>query len=457
MTIQKVIKCEFDYLSLLDVLSDDPYLVFLDSSDDASLYSEFSYIAFDPFLIIDVKSNETSLINRGGDVTTVVENPFSIIQKKLEQYNDPALIPFSAGAIGFFSYESARFLDDFNHVNSGLVGSEITLGFYDKVFVYDHKKKDLTLIVTSFEGVSDSFNMDYLLSKISSLQVQNQSYEIGELKTGIDKASYSTKIDAIQSYIANGDIYQANLTYKNAASFSGSSIGLYKSLRDVSPAPYSAFLNSGFGTILSSSPEQLLTLEEKNKLSTRPIKGTISRGKTSDEDASLQRKLLTSKKDRAELLMIVDLERNDLSRVCEPGTVDVPELMGLESYSHLHHLVSTVTGKLDSNFTSLDAFKAIFPGGSITGAPKIRATEIIQDLEETRRNSYTGSIGFFSFDGSLKSNIAIRTMYLLNNLLSFHVGGGIVADSNANDEWKETILKAKGMLQALKQTERVLL
>ncbi|RAP39153.1 aminodeoxychorismate synthase component I [Candidatus Marinamargulisbacteria bacterium SCGC AAA071-K20] len=452
-SVQQKYKCDFNYLSLLESFCDDPYLVCLDSSSDDSKYSQFSYIAFDPFMKIVVENKTTNIIKKNQSPESSLENPFDLINTYLKKYNDSSLIPFTAGAIGYFSYEAAQYLNDFTVKNRSLDCPEINLGFYDKVFVFDHKKNELFLYVTQFSEHSSNFDINDFLSDLSISSAKTQPYKIEAIESETSKESYSKKVKSIKQYIENGDIYQANLTCKYSGAFSGSILGLYKILRKVSPAPYSAFLNTGFGSILSSSPELLLSLEGST-LTTRPIKGTISRGSTFNEDEKNKQTLKSSLKDRAELLMIIDLERNDLSKVCCTGSVKVSELMSLESYKYLHHLVSTISGRLKSELSQIDAFKAVFPGGSITGAPKIRATEIIQDLEETSRNSYTGSIGFFSFDGSLKCNIAIRTMYKHNESINFHVGGGIVADSNVDSEWQETITKAEGMLIALKQAER---
>ena len=252
----------------------------------------------------------------------------------------------------------------------------------------------------------------------------------------------------ILEYIAAGDCYQVNLSQRLSAPYSGSAWSLYERLRAASPAPYSAFLDCGDHQVLSSSPELFLRVRG-GEVETHPIKGTRPRGRTPEEDAAAAAELLSSPKDRAELLMIVDLERNDLGRVCRFGSVTVPELYRLESYANVHHLVATVRGQLRPQITPLECLRAAFPGGSITGAPKIRAMEIIEELEPVRRSLYTGAIGWVDGRGDGEWNIAIRTMVVKQGVVQFHVGGGVVADSDPQAEYEETLAKAGGMLAAL--------
>ena len=253
----------------------------------------------------------------------------------------------------------------------------------------------------------------------------------------------------VQDYIKQGDIYQANLTQRFEGETTLSSYELYRDLRNISPAPFGAFLNFEDTNVLSNSPERFIKCIDK-KVETRPIKGTRPRGITKEEDLRLQEELRNSEKDRAELLMIVDLERNDIGRISKIGTVKVPELFIIEPYANVNHLVSTVVGELDDNRSCMDVIKATFPGGSITGAPKIRAMEIIDELEPTQRNIYTGSIGYIGFNGDMDLNIAIRTIIKQDNNVYFQVGGGMTWDSNPEDEYQETLDKAKSIMKALR-------
>ena len=268
------------------------------------------------------------------------------------------------------------------------------------------------------------------------------------LKSNFEKKEYLESIRKIKDYIRQGDIYQANLTQRFNGKTNISSYELYKKLRTISPAPFAAFLNFKEHQILSNSPERFIKCIN-NKIETRPIKGTRPRGKNKEEDLKLQGELRNSEKDKAELLMIVDLERNDIGRVSKIGSVKVPELFVIEPYANVSHLVATVTGELEESLDCIDVIKATFPGGSITGAPKIRAMEIIDELEPTQRNVYTGSIGYIGFNGDMDLNIAIRTLIKSNENIYFQVGGGITWDSNPEDEYQETLDKAKSIVNAL--------
>jgi para-aminobenzoate synthetase component 1 len=264
----------------------------------------------------------------------------------------------------------------------------------------------------------------------------------------IKRKDYENTVRRVLEYIAAGDCYQVNLSHRLTTPLPCSPWTLYGRLREASPAPYAAYLDCGDHQVLSSSPELFLRVRG-GEVETRPIKGTRPRGASPEEDRALAAELLSSVKDRAELLMIVDLERNDLGRVCEYGSVHVPELFRLETYSNVHHLVATVRGRLRCEVTPLECLRAAFPGGSITGAPKIRAMEIIEELEPVRRGVYTGAIGWVDGHGNAEWNIAIRTMLVKDGQVHFHVGGGIVADSDPAAEYEETMAKAQGMLRAL--------
>jgi para-aminobenzoate synthetase component 1 len=273
---------------------------------------------------------------------------------------------------------------------------------------------------------------------------------LSPIRSNFTKDKYLTAIRRAKAYIAAGDIYQVNLSQRFSGPLPVPPFDLYTRLRARNPAPFAAFLDFGEMQILSSSPERFLQVEARTRqVRTRPIKGTRPRGNTPEQDADLGRELLLSEKDRAELVMIVDLERNDLGRVCETGSVHVPELMVLERDPTVHHLVSTVAGRLPPERNRMDLLRAMFPGGSITGAPKIRAMEIIAELEPTRRGVYTGSIGWLGFTGDMDLNIAIRTFVVRDGMAHFQVGGGIVADSDPEEEYEETLHKGRALMEAL--------
>jgi len=270
-----------------------------------------------------------------------------------------------------------------------------------------------------------------------------------KVNSNFTKEKYISTVKKAKEYIASGDIYQVNLSQRFSADLSITPFQLYKRLRRITPAPFGSFLNLEPAAIVSASPERFLKVSDR-KVWTRPMKGTRPRGKNKAQDRRLKAALLNSPKDRAELVMIIDLERNDLGRVCEYGTVEVKKFVNLEAHPTVFQTTSTVEGVLRKGKDRIDLLKAAFPGGSITGAPKVRAMEIIKELEPTKRGLYTGSIGYLSFSGEMDLNIVIRTILTKGKRTYFQVGGGIVADSDPEAEYKETLDKAKALIAALK-------
>src|SRR5881392_457891 len=273
--------------------------------------------------------------------------------------------------------------------------------------------------------------------------------DIPGVRSNFTRAGYFDAVARVIEYIRAGDIFQANLSQRLEAPLGDTPLALYDRLRQRNPAPFSAYLDFGDLVVASSSPERFLRIEPDGRVETRPIKGTRPRGVGPEHDAALALALAESEKDRTENVMIVDLLRNDLSRVCRPGSVRVPELFALEHYATVHHLVSTVVGDLAPGEDALNLLRAAFPGGSITGAPKVRAMEIIAELEPSERGVYCGAIGYWSVTRALDSSIAIRTMLAVAGHVYFSAGGGIVADSDPDQEYHETLDKARGMIDAL--------
>ncbi|MDU5107890.1 aminodeoxychorismate synthase component I, partial [Clostridium sp.] len=303
--------------------------------------------------------------------------------------------------------------------------------------------------ITSLKGIDEE--IDLIINKIKST-VHIEEYKVEETRknfiSNFNKSEYKTAITKMKNYIVSGDIYIANMTQRFYTDSAEDSFEIYKKLRSINKAPFSAYMNFNDFQIISSSPERFLEVNNR-KVVTRPIKGTRPRGKNKEEDKKNSLELLNSEKDKAELLMVVDLERNDLSKVCKPHSVKVTELFKLETYATVFHLVSTVEGELKDEVSAIKCIKECFPGGSITGTPKIRAMEIIEELEALKRNIYTGSIGYFDFRGNADFNIAIRTIIKKDNKAYFGVGGGITYDSNEEDEYNETLDKAKALMRVL--------
>ncbi|MBS5824396.1 MAG: aminodeoxychorismate synthase component I, partial [Clostridium argentinense] len=281
------------------------------------------------------------------------------------------------------------------------------------------------------------------------LNLENLSYNIDDFQSNFEEDEYLKTVSDVKEYIKNGDIYITNLTQRYVKEVKDDPFDIYERLRTINPAPFAAYMALEDFYILSSSPERFLKIES-GVIETRPIKGTRPRGENTDEDERYKNELLESEKDKSELLMIVDLERNDLSKVCKPNTVKVTELFKLEEYSTVFHLVSTVVGEIKEEHSPIDCIKACFPGGSITGAPKIRSMEIIDELEKVRRNIYTGSIGYIGLDGNSDFNIVIRTALIKENKAYFGVGGGITYESIERMEYDETLDKARALMNVLK-------
>ncbi len=446
-----------------------PYTVFLDSSMRHARLGRYSFITGDPFLVFSSKGKKCYL--RTAEETTVInDNPFDLLQKLIKKYkieNTSHTPPFPGGVAGYFSYDMGRHLENLpDDTLDDINFPDCCLGFYDWSLVIDHQAEVTYLVSTGFPLKNKKLREEKATARLKEIEnifygkpTPNSISPTGNLTPGnsfssnFTRENYFKAITKAKEYIVAGDIYQVNMTQRLQATIKVSPLALYEKLRKKNPAPFASFLNFPGSTIASSSPERFIKLVG-TQLETRPIKGTRPRGKTPEQDATLKKELLASKKDRAELLMIVDLERNDLSKVCCQNSVKVPELFTLETYATVHHLVSTVEGTLSPDIDMIDVLKATFPGGSITGCPKIRAMEIIEELEPTKRSVYTGSIGYIGFNGNSDFNIAIRTFLIKNNNAFFQVGGAIVADSEPESEYQETFDKAKALLDALGLKEK---
>lgn len=330
------------------------------------------------------------------------------------------------------------------------------LCFYDTVFTVDHFNNIILILSSGFpeeeKKTRDKRKKEralYFRNMATRSESINLSFEVmGRLKCHFDKTLYCNTVDKVKDYILAGDIFQANLSQRFSISFTGSPFGLYKRLSHINPAPFAAIIEWDDFAVVSASPERYLSLNG-SLAESRPIKGTRPRGINPVDDEQLRQELWNSTKDRAELTMIIDLVRNDFGRVCIPGTVKVPELFRLEQYATVWHLISTIQGKLKTELDFLDIIKSSFPGGSITGAPKIRAMEIIEELEPVKRNIYTGSIGYIGFNGQCDFNIVIRTFIIKNDTAYIQVGGAITVDSDPALEYQETLDKAYALFQSL--------
>lgn len=402
----------------------------------------------------------------------VVENFADGRPNGLEQINFDCLLAdapahFWGGWVGYIGYDAARLFEKYSRrKKEGLDIPDACFMQVERLAVYDHESGLLKYMLSPESSASD---YDLLVNEIqqawnkihtagSSLQtppvdkVRTASKDPSKIKSMTTKAEYMAMVERAKAYIAEGDIYQANLSQRFDVDFFDDPFELYMRLRVVNPSPFSGYLRFKDFTLVSSSPERLVKVEG-DRLETRPIAGTRPRGKTLEEDRQMSRELLLNEKEKAEHLMLVDLERNDMGRVCTFGSVHVSDLMFLEKYSHVSHIVSNIIGTLSPGVTVLDILRAVFPGGTITGCPKIRCMEIIDELEPVSRGPYSGSFGYIGWSPVMDLNIIIRTIVVMNQKASFHVGAGIVADSDPEREYEETLAKAAAMMEVLNYEE----
>jgi para-aminobenzoate synthetase component 1 len=433
-----------------------PGATFLDSARPDGAQARYSFITAEPFLTL--KSRD-GLIEEGEVRDT--GDPFQALAQKLALYplaHEPGLPPFQTGAAGYFAYDLGRHLERLPaHRIDDQPLPDLLMGFYDWTIAFDHQEKRCFIMASGYPASSEAARRRQAAARIAEIRERlarpmplPSRPVIAPPRPDLERSAHETMVRRTIDYILAGDIYQANITQRFGATLAAEDdpFALYCALRRRNPAPFAAYLRHGEVAIVSASPERFLKLAQ-GRVETRPIKGTRPRGATPAEDETLKQELIDSIKDRAENLMIVDLLRNDLSRVCRDRTVEVPVLFGLESYATVHHLVSVVTAELLAGKSAVDLLRAAFPGGSITGAPKIRAMEIIAELEPTRRGPYCGSIGYIGFDGTMDTSIVIRTICILGRQLTFQVGGGIVADSDPAAEYEESLTKAKAMIEVL--------
>lgn len=426
-------------------LSEMPWAMWLDSGQPGIHGGRQDLIAALPRIVLVVSGSEV-LIQEDGKERRANGDPIKILAAFMEPESDGV---GAGGAVGYFAYDLAR-----RYVKLPCIAQDaerlpdMAVGIYDGFVHLDHEKRRCEIRARDTEpGRRWASRMEKILSSPRSQTAQAFSVG-GELRSNMDSEAYVRAFNEVQDFIRAGDCYQINLAMRFAASCAGHPWPLYLALRKRSPAPYSAWMNFPFAQVLSSSPESFLSLED-GLATTRPIKGTRPRHQDAIADLRLAEALAASPKDRAENLMIVDLLRNDLGKVCTPGSIQVPELFRVESFATVHHLVSTVTGRLAPDKHGADLLAAAFPGGSITGAPKQRAMEIIESLEPHRRGIYCGAIGYLGFDGRMELNVAIRTLVCSHGEIRYWAGGGLVADSDAAAEYQECLDKGLAMREVL--------
>lgn len=454
---------EFDYVGdpfeLVDGIKDEKQLFFLDSSKKRQMKGRYSFIGFDPFDTVSFQGKEApdALRKRFYSIPWQKKVPFT---------------PLTSGVVGLLGY-------DFGYPENKIAkraGSDIEtgdcmFGFYDCVITVDHLKKKLYVTSSGLPEIGGrkqklraANRLEMVLKKIrpllnikksgkkNALAAERSIHSADNFKSNFTKAEYCNAVQKALGYIEGGDIYQVNLSqrFELENSLELSALDLYRALRMISPSSFSGYFDAGTIKVVSSSPEHFLSLNQ-GKIYSRPMKGTRPRGHTLSEDKQLKKEIIENKKEKAELLMITDLIRNDLGKVCEFGSVKVKELRTVEQYSTVYQATSLIEGILRNDKDGFDIIKACFPGGSITGCPKLRAMEIIEELEPVRRGVYTGSLGFISFCGDMEFNILIRTILFNEEKIYFHTGSGIVADSDPEKEYEETMVKAKALIEAVKR------
>jgi anthranilate synthase component 1 len=477
------------------VCAGQPYSFLLESVEGGENIGRYSFLGCDPLWVLETRGNTTTQTKRDRSVKTFEGNPFTTLANCLELYTPvklPQLPPGIGGLFGFWGYELINWIEPRVPIYPA-TETDLPDGLWmqiDHLIVFDQVKRKIWAIAYADLRNTDMETAyqqacDRVLALVNKLQLPlsgkdtvlewtppggaggqgNKGTEAHEYASNTSREEFCTNVQKAKDYIRAGDIFQVVLSQRLAAEYSGEPFALYRSLRMINPSPYMAYYHFGDWQIIGSSPEVMVKAERSPeggiKATLRPIAGTRRRGQTFQEDEALATELLQDPKEIAEHIMLVDLGRNDLGRVCRSGSVRVDELMRIERYSHVMHIVSNVVGELDTGKTAWDLLKACFPAGTVSGAPKIRAMEIIHELEPERRGPYSGVYGYYDFEGQLNSAIAIRTMVVRSqangkHTVSVQAGAGLVADSDPEKEYEETLNKARGLLEAIRCLQSIM-
>lgn len=428
---------------------------------------QYSIAAWHPTITAKSVEQGLELTWENGEVELKTGEALAELEKVIANYQFetiPQLPDFQGGAIGFISYDYARTIEVLpNEAQDDLKVPDLYFYLFDQWAVHNVKTDEVTLMkLATCTTDLQAWQADWQQQAEAGLKnrhfhqetAKNMQQDETELQVSFHGEAFEAAIRKIQHYIGQGDVFQVNLSVRQAKKLSAAPITMYEAVRSFNPSPYMAYIESEQFAVVSGSPE-LLVKRKGNELSTRPIAGTRPRGVSEEQDLALANELIHHEKERAEHVMLVDLERNDLGRVSKYGTVEVNEFMVIEHYSHVMHIVSNVRGEIAQGKTNADVIRAMFPGGTITGAPKIRTMEIIEELEPVRRGLYTGSIGWIGYTGDLELNIVIRTAYIQDDVAYIQAGAGIVIDSIPENEYIESMNKAKAMWQAKAMAEEV--
>ena len=449
--------------AFLKIAEHSDYAFLLESVEGGEHVGRYSFLGKDPFLILRGKNGETEIEKAG--VTSKAEKPFvDTLRELMNSFQSPfvpGLPRFTGGAVGYLGYDTAAWFEPTTARAEANTSDRDDAGFmlFDTVLAFDHVQHRILLIANArISGDEDLESLyQFACAKIEFLEGEldralslkrTTGGEALKLVSNFSQEGYESIVKKAKEYIAAGDVYQVVLSQRFEAEVGVDAFTVYRALRHVNPSPYMFFIRMGDRSIVGSSPEMLVRVEGRHAV-THPIAGTRPRGKTDEEDMRLAEELKRSEKEKAEHVMLVDLGRNDIGRVCDYGTVRVPTFMALERYSHVMHLVSVVEGQLAEGQDRLDALVSCFPAGTVSGAPKVRAMQIINELEPDRRGLYAGAVGYLDFAGNLDFCIAIRSILMEGGKAYIQAGAGIVADSNPTAEYEETKDKARAMLRAL--------
>ena len=452
---------------------DLPYSYLLESVEGGQNLARFTFIGISPSLVFESKGRHIRVLvpGRSQKKFRTSTDPLTELQKLMSRYRQAPvgdLPPFCGGAVGYLGYDNVRFFEKIPDKNRDAqkIPDSVFI-FTDTLYIFDHVRRKLKIVCNVFldnhrspsEGYQSA--LEKMDAQVRHLRATSAGAAVARprTKTGLgvrsnfSRASFRRAVQKAKRYIRAGDIFQVVLSQAFRARLTAQPFDVYRALRSVNPSPYMFYLNAGDFQLVGSSPEVHVRCEDGQAM-LRPIAGTRKRGVSDKQDKKMEKDLLSDKKERAEHLMLVDLGRSDLGRVCEYQSVKVPEFMVIERYSHVMHIVSSVTGRLKKNKNAFDLLRATFPAGTVSGAPKVRAMEIIDELENQKRGFYAGIVGYFSFSGNLDSCIAIRTILVKDGMAVVQAGAGIVSDSDPDREYQETVNKAKALLKSIEMAER---
>ncbi|NJD04580.1 MAG: anthranilate synthase component I [Ruminiclostridium sp.] len=462
-------------ISMFKKLENNSGCFLLESVEGGEKWGRYSFMGRNPFISVRGAGSNATISYRDGKIAQVSKTPFEALKDLMASYKSavlPGMPRFNGGAVGFFGYDTARYFEDLPDIPDDDVGlPELHFMFADEIIAFDHLRQKMHIIVNmhvkgnierAYNTTVDRIKEVYgeiiaSRSRLESIGPDSGSKEAkpSNIQSNISKENFCRNVEKAKEYIRNGDIFQVVLSQRFAAETDSDPFNAYRALRIINPGPYMYYLKFDGYTIAGSSPEMLVRMED-GIVETCPIAGTRKRGLTEEEDDLLAEELLADEKERAEHVMLVDLGRNDIGKVSEFGSVTVKDFMHIERYSHVMHLVTAVQGKLKSGLTAFDALSAVLPAGTLSGAPKIRAMEIIDELETAKRCHYGGAVGYLSFNGNLDSCITIRTILFKNGKAYIQAGCGIVADSDPEKEYEESVNKARAALKALEEAKNII-